>query len=778
MAKTYNVVLKYNPFHVTTEIFVNGEEEREDSRLKSLCRDRRLQEWIDDFIPMLAEETETKNIDIDFHGMPLDAEDLKDALRIYLGKHPECNYRIVNVHSKDPEKNRLKLLRDLYERAKEGPCKDLFLNEEVSALFEKALDPSFVVNVIATMSSGKSTFINALLGRTLLPSAHGACTANITRIRDDDSRKVFRARCLNQAGKELHGWTDASLELLEEWNANGANQDIQKRTATVEMEGDIPSSKQSEECDLVLVDTPGPNSALNPHHADVTNSAISKDDYSMVLYVLDAEHLAVKDDKDLLESVASAIKKGGRKVHDRFVFIANKIDEYGTQGKDTVSSAIAKAREYVVGCKIDDPMIVPASAQVCLDIRRMRNGEQIEDEVEQAIHQAKVSRFCKKQSAEHNAIAHVSTWLNSGCVERLQKRLSEAERLQDNNTIAELRTGIPVVEEMFNDFLKKYAVPKRLKLAVESFSSVEAEMKIAEQLVEKLDSNEAELAASVAKVAKLDNALSEMSEGTRIKKEIESIKYVISDEARALVREQLIHVNATIDEICTEFENAGEVNNAEARGYFDRALAKCNAADSRVFSAFERSLEEEYSKVLDSLAKKYKKFVEDTLDEEFPNDEGMKKLSETVLKLPSVDALVSEHSHDKEIGRISSWKRDGFWGTLFSTNWFTDYPVNDKYVNLADEGLQEKVTISLKKASERQKERFEKFAHDNVDSAKQQLLDAMKDINSRIAGLADSLRKAQTDMKKKSELRDNAKMKHDWYVEFRKELEGILCVYQ
>ena len=44
----------------------------------------------------------------------------------------------------------------------------------------------FEVIVVATMSAGKSTVINALIGQELLHSANEATTATITRIHDKD----------------------------------------------------------------------------------------------------------------------------------------------------------------------------------------------------------------------------------------------------------------------------------------------------------------------------------------------------------------------------------------------------------------------------------------------------------------------------------------------------------------------------------------------------------------------------------------------------------------
>ena len=48
----------------------------------------------------------------------------------------------------------------------------------------------FPMLVIATMSSGKSTLINALLGQQILPSKNEACTAKTYSILDDDTMQM------------------------------------------------------------------------------------------------------------------------------------------------------------------------------------------------------------------------------------------------------------------------------------------------------------------------------------------------------------------------------------------------------------------------------------------------------------------------------------------------------------------------------------------------------------------------------------------------------------
>ncbi len=83
---------------------------------------------------------------------------------------------------------RLEQIRALMTEAREHPEFDCFIeeNDEVRQSIEEAFNRDFDVYVVATMSSGKSTLINAMLGHDLLPAANEATTATIARITDND----------------------------------------------------------------------------------------------------------------------------------------------------------------------------------------------------------------------------------------------------------------------------------------------------------------------------------------------------------------------------------------------------------------------------------------------------------------------------------------------------------------------------------------------------------------------------------------------------------------
>ena len=71
------VFIKYNPYQVTTEITIDDQPLKKNSKLN--VPDQRLQEWVDDLPDILFEECSTKDFEITFQGTVLDFEDVAAA---------------------------------------------------------------------------------------------------------------------------------------------------------------------------------------------------------------------------------------------------------------------------------------------------------------------------------------------------------------------------------------------------------------------------------------------------------------------------------------------------------------------------------------------------------------------------------------------------------------------------------------------------------------------------------------------------------------------------
>lgn len=76
-----NVSISYNPYKLTTHITVDGNELKENSKLRERSAEgNRLQEWVEDLPDMLLNEFNDKKFAVSFHGTIMDYEDLKEVL--------------------------------------------------------------------------------------------------------------------------------------------------------------------------------------------------------------------------------------------------------------------------------------------------------------------------------------------------------------------------------------------------------------------------------------------------------------------------------------------------------------------------------------------------------------------------------------------------------------------------------------------------------------------------------------------------------------------------
>ena len=335
------VFIKYNPYRLKTDVSINGKPVKKNSRLN--ITNQRIQEWIDNLPEILLEECSTRDFELVFHGTYLDFEDIV-AVSVEAKKR---NINIKPIHKPAKEvKDKELALDEIFKEIQDGPFEAL-KQEDVINAFNLAKSKEFEVNVVATMSAGKSTLINALLGKKLMPATQEACTATITKIHDND-KDNYTAEAFDQNGEKVITYSNLTYNLMEELNSL-------PNVSKIDISGNIPFVT-SEESSLVLIDTPGPNNARDKDHKVKTYNMLSESSKTLVLYILNAQQLAVEDDDNLLSHVADSMKIGGRQSRDRFIFVINKMDEYW-KDEDSVESAIQKVKDYLSDKGIENPNV-------------------------------------------------------------------------------------------------------------------------------------------------------------------------------------------------------------------------------------------------------------------------------------------------------------------------------------------------------------------------------------------------------------------------------------
>ena len=220
------------------------------------------------------------------------------------------------------------------------------------------------VNIIATMSAGKSTLVNSLLGKKILPTHAGACTAIVTKI-EDNKDDVFKAIVLDKNNEEIVRYSNINYEDMKYLNNSN-------KVGEVDIKGNI-SFINFENIVLVLIDTPGPNSAMDERYAEITRKALDNSSESIILFVMDGGTLNNNSQKSFLQDIAKSMSVGGKQSKERFIFVVNKIDEYREDDDDIEKDVLEETRKFLEQTGIEEPNIFLVSAEIALGIRRLKN---------------------------------------------------------------------------------------------------------------------------------------------------------------------------------------------------------------------------------------------------------------------------------------------------------------------------------------------------------------------------------------------------------------------
>ncbi len=345
-------------------------------------------------------------------------------------------------------------------------------------------DKKYSVAVVATMSSGKSTFLNAMLGARILPAKQEACTSKVYSIEDDDNAESFQARCVKN-GRPAP-WEPASPESLKAFNESDADE--------IEIIGNIKQIRNTRTGHAILLyDTPGPNNSLNRTHASITESIIRTSQFCALVYVRNAQQLGTDDEFNLLTFIREEIEK--RSSGADVLFVLNKIDEFKPADGDSIRDSLTKCKKELRDA-IGFPRItiLPVSSKLALLIRLMLGSlEEIDkskiSEVflgksrkQTKYFQSRLSEddqdelLCLLKMTLRNKRRYAGALQFSPTVKhiflRLKKRLSVkrkyAEKVFVSNCqfdmseirLALLLSGIPVVERYLENKLRKAAKNK------------------------------------------------------------------------------------------------------------------------------------------------------------------------------------------------------------------------------------------------------------------------------------------------------------------------------
>ena len=451
------VRIKYNPYLIQTEITVDGQKPKPNSALN--VGKKRLQKWIEKLPDTIREEYKDRNISIDFTGSVSDFEDLKATFDAHKEDY-SVNYTFNKTKDITDVENSID---SIFKDIQKGQISEL-KDSQITTAFQKAKDALFEVNVIATMSSGKSTLINALLGKQLMPAANEATTEIIVKI-IDTKQDNFSAIVYDASGNVIKRIDNITLEDMESLNHNA-------NVSTIEIRGKIPFV-ESVGMRLVLIDTPGPNNSRNKHHQETTYRMISDSDKSLVLFVMNGEQLGINDEKVLLDYVCDCMKKGGKQSRERFIFAVNRMDRFSPkkEGLDCIERALIKVKEGLEDRGIYNPNIFPVTSLAALELR---TNEDPEDSMA-------LPGF-RSRTEKYEAL-HFEKYYNfSNLPQVIQQRIDIFSKKANEREQLELHTGIKSIEQAISQYINKYARTTKVYDLVQSFNEKLSEVSLVAHL--------------------------------------------------------------------------------------------------------------------------------------------------------------------------------------------------------------------------------------------------------------------------------------------------------
>lgn len=701
------VYIKYNPYKVETTLAVDDKTPPANS---VFCnnKNKRLQEWVDDLPRNLCDDSNDQDLSIIFHGTALDMEDLRGSLECYSRENPGFKFSLHHIPAKEARDKEAKIqevfvkiqsLKDNWE------LQDLnaLTSPEVVDAFNNALNNEFEVFVVATMSAGKSTLINALLGRKLMPAKQEACTAIITRIKDVDAGDAdapYQAVAYDNItdGKRLE-----TLDHLRPEDMERLNDD--PRVRRIEVTGDIPFVSSSKTA-LVLIDTPGPNNARTRDHEKVQQQMLDNKAKPLILYIMTGE-FGTNDDVAVLERVAKSMSSGGKQSRDRFLFVVNKLDGRTKEDGD-LKEFLQNVRSNLELRGIPNPNIFPAAALPALNIRLLQTNPAALDEDDSDDTRSKIRKFNRRLHLEEEASlpSSIQAEINQALEDTRQawRRANGTEN--ENPSEALIHTGVPSIEAAIRQYVEKYAKTAKIKTIVDTFKHTLQRAALLERIENEITKNEEtrqEINDQIRTIRKqMDNIKTARSFENQVEQTVKEIKEQCAKKITELSGHIFEQISSKIDWRINEklelkeAENEVQKFHSLVKNLQDEFKDSLNKIIKDQIIETGNNLVEEYIKYIASLSIQCGTQLQIGID---LSQLTLNPLDKEALSARAISSLYKEEqvksgeewieNTNKRWWKPWTWGEEkGYWREIYKTHQFIEYrELSQKYFTPIQESL-------------------------------------------------------------------------------------------
>ena len=226
----------------------------------------------------------------------------------------------------------------------------------------KLINETFLVKtekkilVVATVSAGKSTLINALVGYKLNKVKSIACTNQLCHI-------VNKQMPDGVTMKERNAGNYSYSECFDKISSDNYSE------IAFPFDSQALNSKK-----VCFIDTPGYNnaSADGDLHKQITGNAIKENDYDIMLYIANANYMGRQDEQEFLKFIIKHTQKP-------ILFVMNKLDSFHPSD-DSIEESVRRYNADLTKLGISHSRIFPISAEAALLMKQEKRGTLSEDE--------------------------------------------------------------------------------------------------------------------------------------------------------------------------------------------------------------------------------------------------------------------------------------------------------------------------------------------------------------------------------------------------------------
>lgn len=369
----------------------------------------------------------------------------------YIKKYESATYAIKII--KDSYRN-------IHDEFSDCPNQDIVATINK---FEETVSTKIPLCVIGNYSTGKSTFINALIGYEVLPTSFDPCTAINVEVVNSPDEYVVKIKydgrltsidfskceiepynlklekCLQNNGFNYNTEPERIWHFFEYLNKDESKKIFNETSRMVELRLPFKKSNLNTENDIYysICDTPGSNNSENIEHLECLMAVLREQTNALPIFIVD-KHAQSGDDNNKLLNLLSNYKEEFSTPYT--LIVINKAD-------DLVSSEIKQGISEIFINQFMTPRVFHVSSLQCVAAKKENGGVDISEWMSQISWE--IYHKIKNGNSHNNLHEY-----------------NQSDKNYTGYPLELVESGILDVEDAINEFAEKFAYYKKCENGV------------------------------------------------------------------------------------------------------------------------------------------------------------------------------------------------------------------------------------------------------------------------------------------------------------------------